>query len=1054
MKNLVLLLLLSSLAILAKENYSPILQEAIDQIENEDGVDLREHPKYKPFKRWLHVWKSRIRNDELPDRIEMYNIVQNERKKSRTNNLLSSDKKWKSVGPNTPPSGYGIGRINRLRFHPDDENTIFAATAGGGVWKTTNGGDNWNILPTSDFLSMNYSDVVISESNPNIIYLATGDANAAYLNGDFYSVGVLKSTDGGNSFQLTNLVYDLSEKVLVASLLVDPDNADHIIAGTSNGIYISEDGGDTWVQKNNLPIKDLEILPNNKNILLATTFERQGPAQILRSEDFGQTWETVRSISNAVRIELATDPNFPDYVTAVAVEVRPYNFLAFLKSEDGGQTFDEMADKTNTENITGRNGRYPSGNERDVDQAWYNLSLSINPRDKNEVYVGGIDNWASISGGTSWLDLELNVHVDQHYHLLSRDGSKLYLANDGGFYEVNTQTLQYEIKSRDMVITQFYKCDASSGLEYFIGGTQDNSTFAKRNEDGFWWRNLGGDGMDCHIDPQNENIWYGSSQYGNFRRTTNAGQSWDFSIDDDLIAAFFGIEQRGDWVTPFAVDHQNPNTVYAGYYDIFVNNNYGQPQSWERLSNFGTSTSLIFLEVSEKNSDYIMAGFSNVIFLTTNGGNTWNNLPTPTGTLNNVTFHPENENIIYAVASNYRKDSKVFKYEGGEWENYTGNLPNVPVNVIKVQENSPERLYIGTDIGVYYTDNGTKNWERYGSDMPYTFVNDLEIDVTNDHLLAATYGRGMWENSLIYCENDPIEIVANSELEFCEGESVVLEVSNPQAGVQYEWSNGEVGNSIEVNQDGLYSAKELGTGCVSRSNLLFADMLEVDPLELTATSNTFCTGDSVFVRAPFGSDDYLWNDGVEGFGRHISEPGVYSVTAVLDNGCLTSGEIEIFEADPVAPEIDIIDDRTLSSSLASNKYQWYFENEPIQGATSRNLSATFTGEYFVEIQSEFGCDVASEAIIFEPVSVEYSSSNFEILPNPSDGVFILKSTKFSGNNFDISITDINGKIIFSKNNFIIKSNGSQINLKDAPKGVYFIKLQSQLKTYTEKIIIE
>lgn len=1054
MKRGLLIFLLLSISLFAEYN-SPILQESINYIEENEGAELVDIERYKPFKRLLHIWQERIHNDELPDVMEIYNIIQEEKSKKKSNQLLTANKTWKSIGPIKPPSNRGIGRINRLRFHPNDENIIFAATAGGGVWKTENSGSSWEILPTSDFISMNYSDVVISESNPNVIYLATGDANVAYLNRDFYSIGILKSTNGGNSFFPTNLTYELADGEVVGSILVDPEDENYVIAGTSEGIFISTDGGDTWENKRSGQIKDLNFLPNDKNVVLGTTFLRDGGASVIRSEDKGETWENVVGFNNSVRMEIATDKNHPDFVAAIAVEVRPYNFLSFLTSTDGGKTFQEQSNKSTVPNITGRNnGRYPTGEGSDVDQSWYNLTLAISPLDRDLIFVGGIVNWATGNGGSSWFEPDINPHVDQHYQLFSRDGETLYLANDGGFYDFNINTLEYSLKSDDMMITQFYKCDNSSDLKHVIGGTQDNSTFAKNVETDFWFANLSGDGMDCHIDPENSQRWYGSSQYGSFRRTDNGGSNWKTVINRFRILNDFGEEEEGDWVTPMAVDPNNPEIIYVGYQNIWKNTNYGEREDWERVSDLNSENSFEFLEVSEKNSNYVVGGFSTAIFISKDAGENWEQLPAPNGTLSNITFHPENEEILYATSSNYRGGQKVFKFENGDWENMSGNLPNVPANVIKVQKNSPERMYVGTDIGVYYSDYGSKYWERYGSNMPYTIVNDIEVDEQNDFLLAATYGRGMWENSLIYCDEDRLEITNEGDLDFCDGESVTLRVINPMQGVSYEWSNGEFGEEIEVTEPGVFSVKTAGPGeCNMKSNPLETSTRFVNEFNITAANDTICPGDSVRLVASIGFSDYQWNEGGSTFQKFATKAGVYSVEASQNNGCTVFAEIEIFEAEPDAPVIQFTSN-TLTTINNYDGYQWYLNEEPIDGATQSSFSATFTGDYKVRVKSPYGCEVYSESVFIDPTSVEYDNTNFEIIPNPNDGHFTIKSGELASQNFDITITNINGEEIYKLNNVLLKESGNKFDLDNISVGVYFIKLQNEKKTYVEKIIVE
>ncbi|MDC1068882.1 T9SS type A sorting domain-containing protein [Candidatus Kapabacteria bacterium] len=1036
----------------SQEKYSESVQEVVNWVEEQEGKPIHEVARYKPIKRWLHKWGNRIHDEEFPDVPALFEIVKQEKSKSNSNNLLTLDKVWKSVGPVKPPNEYGVGRVNRIKFHPNDPSTIFIATAGGGVWKSTNSGNNWFILPTSDFLSMSYSDLVISPSNPNVIYLASGDANAGFLNGNYYSVGVLKSIDGGKTFEITNLNYELADGVLTSSILVDPTNPDIVIVGTSEGMYKSTDGGDSWLETSNKPIKDLEFLPNDKNVVLASTYNRNGSAEILRSTDQGDTWTSVFGLNQAIRIELATSPNHSDYIAAVASEVRPYNFLALAISENGGESFEIVADKSDSPNIISR-GDYPD-NVDDTDQGWYDMCISISPNDKDSIYVGGLETWVTGNAGETWDMLDINIHVDQHYSIVSPNGNTLYLANDGGFYAMDRELTLTEMRSDDLNISQFYKCDLSTDLRYKIGGTQDNATFVNDRESNNWLRVLSGDGMDCHIDPENVRNWYGSSQYGFFRYSRNAGQDWRQLLSTFRIRSDFEIEETGAWVTPMDIDPINSENIYIGYTDIYKNTNYGEREDWERVSDFNSSSPMLYLEVSEKNPDYILAGFATAMFLSKDGGENWQNVIIPISNLSNVTFHPEDETIFYATASNFRGGLKVYKNENNEWTNISGNLPNVPVNVIKYQKDSPERLYVGTDLGVYFTDYGSNFWERFGSELPFTIVNDIEIDEEQNILLAATYGRGMWENELIYCDNPTFSIIANGETEFCEGKSVTLSIENPSSSVQYLWSNNEVGTEIEVNSAGSYSAKIIGSDCTSKSNPISTNVINVQEIEISAARDTICIGDSIRVNASFGFKDYQWSDGKTGFTRFINEPGTYSLVGTLSNGCESFTEITIYEANPDIPSV-INNSNTLSSDLSSSAdYQWYLDGNPIDDSNSRSFTAKVSGDYSVEITSNFGCIVKSEEEAVIIASLEISENKFEIIPNPNNGQFELRSDYFNNDFYQLSILNLQGQVIFNKNNLLLSENNNQINLKAISSGVYFIKLQSENNTFVKKIIIE
>ena len=207
----------------------------------------------------------------------MLKRVEAEREKNK-NNVLLSVPIWHELGPTSDPIDAGVhagvGRVNVIRAHPTNPNEVWAASASGGVWKSNDAGANWHPLVQTEFMSLGVSDIAISRSNPNVIYVATGDNDGSYSNSNrFYSIGVIKSTDGGDTWNLTGDTVSLSNARLSTRLWVHPNNENIVIVATNREILKSTDGGDTWVNTTPLAVAhfvDIEQHPQNPNILYAS----------------------------------------------------------------------------------------------------------------------------------------------------------------------------------------------------------------------------------------------------------------------------------------------------------------------------------------------------------------------------------------------------------------------------------------------------------------------------------------------------------------------------------------------------------------------------------------------------------------------------------------------------------------------------------------------------------------------------------------------------------------------------------------------------------------
>ena len=693
-----------------------------------NAVKTQKGKGFKAFKRWEKYWDQRVFSDgSFPPA----NLVQKNWELYQVEKSLSAlipGSSWTSLGPNSSSGGYaGIGRINRLTFHPSNSSIIFACTAGGGLWKTTNGGTSWVPL-TDNLASIGTSGLVINPTDPNIMYLATGDGDGA----DTYSYGVLKSTDGGLTWNATGLTFTTG--TVIYKLQQHATDPNILLAGTNGGLYRTANGGTSWTKVvASGQFYDIEALS-------ATNLVAVTKGGFYRSTDGGATWVLATTIASTGRIALAVSASNPDFVGAL-VSNTSNGFKGFYASVDGGLTYTL---RSSTPNLMGweTNGSDSGG------QAWYDLCMAVSPTDVNQIIVGGVNTWKSINGGVSW-SIMTNwyqtstvpaMHADQH-DLIFLNSTTIYAANDGGIYRSTNNGVSWTDLTNGMSISQLYRAGAAQTDTRIIAGLQDNGT-KLRSTTGTWSDEIGGDGMDCAIDPTNASYMYGTLYYGDIQRSTNGGSSWT------SITPSTGTD--GAWVSPVLLDPVNPATIYLGYKDLMKSTDRGT--TWSAITSGQTAGNFISnIAVAPSNPLVIYISWGTAMAKTVNGGTSWTTITMPISSqISSLLVDPTNPNNLYVTYSNFTASSKVyFSNNGGtSWTNISGTLPNIPANKIIYQTGSNGALYLGMDVGIYYRDNTQTDWSLYNSGLPNVEIFDLEIRYSDKKLIAATYGRGLWESPL------------------------------------------------------------------------------------------------------------------------------------------------------------------------------------------------------------------------------------------------------------------------------------------------------------------
>jgi len=748
------------------KNFYEIQKEFNKQWSNYDvksGYYYRDGEKqkaagWKQFKRWEWYWETRINRETgvLPE----IDVLKIQEEISSTKDSKSDESNWQSVGPGSSDGGYaGVGRINCVAFHPSDENTLWIGAPSGGLWKTTDGGSSWECL-TDDLPVIGVSEIIIPNdyASSQTIYIATGDRDA----GDNYSIGVMKSTDDGVSWETTGLTFNVSSYYRITRMLVHPSQQNIFYAATNGGIYKSTNSGDDWDLVQSGSFYDMEFKYNCEDtVLYAVTRDYSGTPEIFKTSDAGTTWNSIYTFpTSANRIELDVAQSDSTILYALACN-QDSGLEGIYKTVNSGSSFTKVLDGS----IAGNNllGWDSDGSGTDG-QGFYDLTLSVSPVDEDVVFVGGVNTWKTTDGGTTW-DINNHwwgdgvpaVHADKHY-MEYQNSTTLFEANDGGIYKTTNGGASWTDLTDGLVISQMYKLGVSQTIkDEVITGLQDNGS--KLTISNSWYDVKGGDGMECLIDYTNVDVQYATYVNGQIDRTTDHWSTYGTDISANIPGG-----PNGAWVTPYIIDPANNQTIYVGYEDVWKTTNRGD--SWNKISDLSLSNKIRSMAIAPSDNKTIYITDFDNFYKTTNGGTSWtdltSSLPSTSSSITYITVDVNDPTKLWITYGGYG-NLKVFEStnSGSSWADISSGLPYIPINTI-IQNiwSGTQQLYVGTDMGVYFKD-GSADWELFSADLPSVIVTELEIhyDETspeNNTLYASTYGRGLWKSPLAsYDPSDP-----------------------------------------------------------------------------------------------------------------------------------------------------------------------------------------------------------------------------------------------------------------------------------------------------------
>ena len=712
---------------------------------------------YKQYLRWRNYWSYFTENGIIKSPQTLYKAYQNKIESERPESAIAN---WTALGPfSAAAKNYqvtGIGRLNQIAVDPTNANVWYVGAPAGGLWKSTDAGLSW--VPIFDqYPQIGVSGIAIDPIDSNIIYIATGDDDAL----ESYSIGVMKSTDGGQTFSETGLnVENTNRGTALNEIFIDPEDRNTIWVAGTQGLYMSSNAAQTFTKVIDDEVTDFRLKPGNSKTIYAlstTTFYRSTNG----GTTFSQNTTNPASIlpRSYMRGVMDVSPVNPDILYLLYAKNSDGSLEGLYRSTNSGVSFTKMS-VTVREQKTGSDGNpftqiTPNYNIMESNQAWFDLAIAIDPENANIVYAGCLNIWKSSDGGSSfsklnnWYDAnEAYTHADIHT-MKFFDGA-LFAATDGGLYRSTDGGASFVDYSNNGIATgQFYRLDIGrNDASVMVGGTQDNSGFIRTDNN--WFLYTGGDGMDYEIDPLNNDLSYGFAQGGSFLFIST-------SRGDNLALIEGPYSESGNWITPLTITLNGE--VLAGYRSVYVLGSSGFTQRSEPL----TQGNIDDLEASPSDPNIVWAAEGAKLFLSEDAGRSFTEITTLLAPVSDMSINSNNPKEVFVTSSSrvdiayvdQPRNPSVLRINATDKtaidrQDLTADLPTDQVYFsIAHQPRDPKNsLFVGTNLGVYRTDDSQTGWELYGSNLPNTAVSDLELSVEDAIIAASTYGRGVFTSPI------------------------------------------------------------------------------------------------------------------------------------------------------------------------------------------------------------------------------------------------------------------------------------------------------------------
>jgi len=677
--------------------------------------------------------------------------------------------------------------------------TIYAATATGGVWRTTNEGTTWETI-FDQAATTSIGDIALDPKDPDTLWVGTGEANI--FRSSMAGCGVYKTTDAGKTWQHCGL----GATHTIARIVVDPRDSNTVYVAASGhewtdneerGVYKTTDGGKTWQRvlfvNDSTGAIDLVINPANPDVVYAATWQRirrhwndprvekgYDNSGIWKSSDGGANWQQINKglpegkHRGRIGIDLClAQPSTLYAMVDCYAEVDgapPKGEDSYgrerLKSIEGAQIY-RSDDDGKTWRKTSKSDRYMRG--ACSTYGWVFGQVRADPVDPDTVYMMGLALNVSNDSGKTFRRLR-GMHGDHHALWIDpKNPSYLINGNDGGAAISYDGGKKWRTTRDTLPAVQFYNVAYDMETPFHVyGSIQDHGSRRgevvidrrRRRITGRNWEGTSGGEASTHaVDPTDDAILYSEGFYGSISRTNQkTGKRTALRPKDREGEP----KLRGQWLAPFIISPHNPRIIYHGMNHLFRSMDRGE--DWERISpdlSYGIESKIgdipyqtIFAiaESYQKFGNLYVGTDDGRVHRTFDGGGKWEEITSglaPHRWISRIVASRFTEGTIYVAQNGKRNDDFAAylwrsKDHGTTWENIAKGIPGGPINVVREDPTNASILYVGTDIGVYVSTDGAQTWHVLGGDLPSTYVHDLVIHPRDDVMIIATHGRGMY----------------------------------------------------------------------------------------------------------------------------------------------------------------------------------------------------------------------------------------------------------------------------------------------------------------------